>query len=110
LAVAILHFHIIFNDYTCTWELSYTFFGYRAYVFDLNAHFQACCAQDIRASFNLRLPAVNDKSAGVLAQIFCEVAIYFIPNLACVIFSARRSAVIKLLCHLKTQSIGYIIA
>ena len=40
-----------------------------------------------RASFYLRLPAGHDKSEGFLAQISCVVAIHFIPNLACVIFT-----------------------
>ena len=51
-----------------------------------------------RVTFDLRLPAGHNKSAGFLAQISCEVAIHFIPNLACVI-----------VWHLKAQRIGYII-
>ena len=62
-----------------------------------------------RVSFDSRLPASHDKSAGFLTQIFCEVAIHFIPNLACVIFTVRKSVVFQILCHLNTQIIGYII-
>jgi hypothetical protein len=62
-----------------------------------------------RASFYSRLPAGHDKSAGFIAQISCEVAIFLIQNLACVIFSLRKSVDFQIVCHLKTQRIGYII-
>ena len=38
----------------------------------------------------LFIPAGHDKSAGFLAQISCEIAIHFIPNLACVVFTLRK--------------------
>ena len=60
-------------------------------------------------SFYLGLPAGHDKSVGFLAQISCEVAIHFIPNLDCVIFTVRKGVVFQILCHLKTQRIGYVI-
>ena len=37
-----------------------------------------------RVSFYSRLPASHDKNAGFLTKIFCDVAIHFIPNIACV--------------------------
>ena len=46
----------------------------------------------IRASFYLQLSAGPDKSAGLLAQIYCD-AIYFIQNLAHVIFTLRKCVV-----------------
>ena len=55
-----------------------------------------------RASLYSRLPAGRNKSAGFLAQISCEVSIYFIPNLAFVILNIRKSVIFQILCHLKT--------
>ena len=61
------------------------------------------------ASFYLQLPAGQDKSAWFLAQISFELAIHFIPNLAYVIFTVRKTTIIQIVCHLNTQRIGYII-
>ena len=44
-----------------------------------------------RASFYYRLPVGQDKRVGFLPQISSEVAIQFIPNLATVIFTVRKS-------------------
>ena len=53
----------------------------------ISAQVNAGRSVQVRASFYSRLPAGHDKIEGYLAQISCVVAIHFIPNLACVIFT-----------------------